>query len=318
MRHDPRRSFDPDTSTLDAYSQAVICAAEIAGPAVVRVERNGVRQGLGSGVILAGDGLVLTNSHVVGGARSMFVTVEGTARVTASVLGDDPDTDLALLRTRSPIDAPAAALGDSRLLRRGQLVVAIGNPLGFEASVSAGVVSALGRTLSTASGRPIESVIQTDAALNPGSSGGPLVDATGHVVGINTAMITGAQNLCFAVASSTASFVVGEILAHGRVRRASLGIAAQTVPVPRRIALALGITERAVRVGSIVQDSPAASGGLLAGDLLIRLDAEPVTCAEDLVRLLDATRIRRRCGVRVLRNGRLVDLDLVPEEQRSR
>ena len=208
------------------------------GPAVTRVERlpdgNDRRGGgVGSGVVIAGDGLVLTNSHVVGGATNgkygrMRLTFPGGASAAARVLGDDPDTDLALLSAGLPAGTPAAVLGDSKALRRGQLVVAIGNPLGFESTVTAGVVSALGRSLRSVSGRLIDDVIQTDAALNPGNSGGPLVSTRREVVGINTAMINGAQGICFAVSSNTAVFVVSEFIAHGRVRRAHIGIAAET------------------------------------------------------------------------------------------
>ena len=202
-------------------------------------------------MVIAGDGLVLTNSHVVGGAGRVRLSFADGSHREARVLGDDPDTDLALLRTDLPAGTPAAALGDSRALRRGQLVVAIGNPLGFESTVTAGVVSALGRSLRATSGRLIDDVIQTDAALNPGNSGGPLVSTTGEVVGINTAMISAAQGICFAVASNTAVFVVSEFIAHGRVRRAHIGIAAETVPLPRRITLATGAGTRAIRISEV-------------------------------------------------------------------
>ncbi len=236
---DPRHEGEAE-APLDAYSRVVAGIADRIGPAVLRVESRGAgrRGGLGSGVVIAADGLVLTNSHVVGGARRVRLALPEGGVTEAEVLGDDPDTDLALLRAGLPRGAVAAALGDSKQLRRGHLVVAIGNPLGFESSVTAGVVSALGRSLRSRSGRQIDDVIQTDAALNPGNSGGPLVASSGEVVGINTAMIGGAQGLCFAVSSNTALFVLGEVIAHGRVRRAHLGLAAQTVPLPRRIALA--------------------------------------------------------------------------------
>jgi S1-C subfamily serine protease len=225
-----------DSRLLDAYSHAVMSVAEKVGPAVVRVEpvRKGKPAGVGSGVVISPDGLVLTNSHVVDGAHDLrLIDTEGRM-VEARPLGEDPDTDLALLRVTSARDLPAATLGDSKMLRRGQLVVAIGNPLGFESTVTAGVVSALGRTIRARTGRLIEDVIQTDAALNPGNSGGPLVSSRGEVIGINTAVIMGAQGICFAVASNTAQFVVSEIIRHGRVRRAFIGIGAQTVAVPRR------------------------------------------------------------------------------------
>jgi S1-C subfamily serine protease len=223
---------------------------------------------------------------------------------------DAATTDLALLRTELPPGTPAAKLGDSKALRRGQLVVAIGNPLGFESTVTAGVVSALGRSLRARSGRCIDDVIQTDAALNPGSSGGPLVATTGEVVGINTAMISGAQGICFAVASNTAVFVVSEFIGHGRVRRAHIGIAAQTVPLPRRVALALGAGRRAVCIAEVELGGPAASAGLREGDVLLSLDGIAITGTDDLIRLLGAHRIGRETVVSFLRDGSLRRLSL--------
>ena len=308
---------DTEADVLDAYSRAVTGVADRVGPAVVAVEpaarqRSG---GTGSGVVIAGDGLVLTNSHVVGEAAQVRLRLPEGGELTARVLGNDPDTDLALLRTESAPDALHARLGDSRGLRRGQLVVAIGNPLGFESTVTAGVVSALGRTLRARSGRLIDNVIQTDAALNPGNSGGPLVTSAGEVIGINTAMIPGAQNISFAVAASTAEYVVGEFLAHGRVRRAYLGVIGQTVPVPRRIALALGHGGQALRIGGVEADGPAARSGLREGDLLIALDGRSVTGSDDLVRLLDARSVGRLLMARVLRNGLTIDLTVIAAER---
>ena len=234
---------------------------------------------------------------------------------TAEVIGDDPDTDLALLRTDLPHGAPAAALADSKLLRRGHLVVAIGNPLGFESTVTAGVVSALGRSLRSSNGRLIEDVIQTDAALNPGNSGGPLVAGSGEVVGINTAMIAGAQGLCFAVSSNTARFVVGEFIGHGHVRRAHLGIAAQTLPLPRRIAVAVGGGPQAVRIGEIAPGGPAAEGGLKVGDIILSIDEVAVGGADDLIRLLTAARIGAVLPVDLLRNGSRLRRWVAPRER---
>ena len=301
-------SYPRDEGPLDAYSRAVATVVDRVGPAVVRVEsvaQGSRRAGVGSGVIIAGDGLVLTNSHVVGGAKRVRLSIAGGGEAEAQLLGDDPDTDLALLRSELPSEATAAALGDSKTLRRGQLVVAIGNPLGFESTVTAGVISALGRSLRGLNGRLIDDVIQTDAALNPGNSGGPLVATTGEVVGINTATISGAQGICFAVASNTAVFVVAEFIGHGRVRRAHIGIAAQTVPLPRRLALAigagpqtvplprrlalaLGAGPQAVRIGGVESGGPAALAGLREGDMLLSLDGIAVTGTDDLIKLLGA------------------------------
>jgi S1-C subfamily serine protease len=315
----PDGSSSPaDESPLDAYSRVVTSVADRVGPAVVRVESGGQdrRGGIGSGVIIAHDGLVLTNSHVVAGASRVRLALSEGRETEAQVLGDDPDTDLALLRAELPRGVPAAALGDSKKLKRGHLVVAIGNPLGFESTVTAGVVSALGRSLRSQKGRLIEDVIQTDAALNPGNSGGPLVSASGEVVGINTAMIGGAQGLCFAVSSNTALFVVTEFIGHGRVRRAHLGIAAQTLPLPRRIAVATGAGPLAVRIGEVEPKGPAELAGLKAGDIILMLDGVPVTGADDLIRLLGADRIGRAVELAVLRHGRVEKLAVTLRERR--
>ena len=289
-----------DRPLFDAYSQAVVDVVDRVGPAVVRVETPPDREkrqrgGTGSGVVISPDGLVLTNSHVVQGASAVRLALADTRTVKARVLGDDPHTDLALLRVVDDVSLPAARLGNSKELRRGQLVVAIGNPLGFESTVTAGVVSALGRSLRSYSGRLIDDVIQTDAALNPGNSGGPLVSSRGEVIGINTAVIAGAQGICFAVASNTASHVVSEIVRHGRVRRAFIGVAGQTVPLPRRLVVALGLKQaRGVAIASLEPDSPAAKAGLQTGNIVLALDGEPVTGADDLVRLLGGGAHRRR------------------------
>jgi S1-C subfamily serine protease len=305
---------------LDAYSRVVAQIANDVGPAVVRVDHGRSarrRGGMGSGVVIAGDGLVLTNSHVVADARRVRLSLAEGHETDAEVIGDDPDTDLALLNATLPRDAKASKLGDSKTLRRGHLVVAIGNPLGFESTVTAGIVSALGRSLRSRNGRSIDDVIQTDAALNPGSSGGPLVASSGAVVGINTAMIGGAQALCFAVSSNTARFVVGEFVAHGRVRRAHLGIAAETLPLPLSIASSIGAGAQAVRVGNVDPDGPAARGGLQTGDIIVALDENAVRGADDLMRLLDASRIARTVEVSVIRNRRLQRLAVTPTERRS-
>jgi S1-C subfamily serine protease len=303
---------------LDAYSRSVAGIADRVGPAVVRVECGGTGggAGTGSGVVVASDGLVLTNSHVVAGASRVRLGFASGGEAGAEVLGDDPDTDLALLRAGLPPGTPAARLGNSKALARGHLVVAIGNPLGFEATVTAGVVSALGRSLRSRGGRLMEDVIQTDAALNPGNSGGPLVASSGEVVGINTAMIRGAQGLCFAVSSNTALFVISAFIRHGRVRRAHLGISAQTLPLPRRLALMAGAGARAVRIGELEAGGPAIAGGLREGDLIVALDGVPIGGADDLLRLLDADRIGRAMEISLLREGEVLRRTVTPVERR--
>jgi S1-C subfamily serine protease len=307
-----------DAALLDAYSDAVIAAADKVGPAVVRVERaarNG-RGGMGSGVIISPDGLALTNSHVVDGARELRLTDTEGRSMAAGVLGEDPDTDLALLRADAARNLPSALLGDSKRLRRGQLAVAIGNPLGFESTVTAGVISALGRSLRARTGRLIEDVIQTDAALNPGNSGGPLVSSRGEVIGINTAVIMGAQGICFAVASNTAQYVVSELIQHGRVRRAYIGVAGQTALVPRRHALAAELANHSgAMVTAAEPNAPAALAGLMSLDIIVRADGAPVTGVDDLIRLLNHERIGRVVVIEALRRGTLRRFDLMPLER---
>jgi S1-C subfamily serine protease len=306
---------------FDAYSEAVSSVVETVGPAVVRVdtrERVGdkPRGGTGSGVVISPDGLALTNAHVVNGAREIRLSDTEGRTTEARLLGIDPDTDLALLRADAARNFAFAPLGDSKTLKRGHLAIAIGNPLGFESTVTAGVISALGRSLRATTGRMIEDVIQTDAALNPGNSGGPLVSSRGQVIGINTAVIMGAQGICFAVASNTANHVLSEIIMHGRVRRAYIGVAAQTVPVPRRHAIEAGIDNRlGAMLTAVDQNGPASRAGLLSHDLVIRLDGEPVTGIDDMIRLLDRNRIGKRVTVDVLRLGRLRTFEMTPTER---
>jgi S1-C subfamily serine protease len=308
-----------DDALLDAYSHAVTNVVDRIGPAVARVEPHSSSQpaGMGSGVIISPDGLLLTNSHVMHGGREARLTVSDGRVIEARVLGDDPDTDLALLRAGSD-GLPFAALGDSKQLKRGQIAIAIGNPLGFESTVTAGVISALGRSLRARSGRLIDDVIQTDAALNPGNSGGPLVSTRGEVIGINTAVIMGAQGICFAVASNTANFVVTELIRHGRVRRASIGVAGQTVPLPRRVAHAAGLASGSgVVIATVEPDSAAARAGLEQGDVILSLDGEPITGVDDLVRLLTGDQIGRSLVFVVLRRGEMHRMTVTPTERRA-
>ena len=323
LNHDPDRTDDDAgaIALIDALSSGIAAVVDRIGPAVVRVEtaRGGRPQGgLGSGVVISPDGLVLTNSHVVHGHREARLADSEGLVMDARLIGEDRDTDLALLRVTAARQLASAPLGDSKLLRRGHFVVAIGNPLGFEFTVTSGVVSALGRSLRASNGRLIEDVVQTDAALNPGNSGGPLVSARGEVVGINTAVIAGAQGICFAVASNTAKFVLGELIRHGRVRRAYIGVSAQTVPVPRRYAREFGLDNRlGVLVTAIEAGSPAAAAGLLTQDIVVKLDNETVTGIDDLIRLLDGTRVDRELSMMVLRFGQRLELTTRPIERRA-
>ena len=320
-RPGPTDSRQREQRALDAYSRLLVDIAEDVSPCVVRLDissADGRRAGSGSGVIVSSDGLVLTNSHVVrGGRRARAITIDGRA-LSARVLGDDPDTDLALLRIEENTPLSAARLGDSGQLRRGQLVIAIGNPLGFDATVTAGVVSALGRSLRAASGRQIEDVIQTDAALNPGNSGGPLVNSAGEVIGVNTAIIQGAQGICFAVSSNTAEFVLSEIIQHGRVRRGYIGIAAATARIPRAIALRLGMTqESGASITGIETGSPASESGLLTGDLVVAVDGRPIHGVDELVRGLGADVIGRAIPFDVLRRSERRRFWVGPRERKA-
>ncbi len=306
---------------LDAYSLAVVTVAEKVGPAVVNisaVHRGTARTprgpmpfeapGAGSGVIIAPDGYILTNSHVVHGAIRLEVSLADGRTFPAQPVGDDPASDLAVIRI-DEAGLPTAQLGDSDRLRVGQLVIAIGNPLGFQATVTAGVISALGRSLRSRSGRLIENVIQTDAALNPGNSGGPLVDSHGRVVGINTAIIQGAQGICFAVPVNTARWVVGLLIKDGRIRRAFLGIAGEARPVPQRIAREQSMAARAgLGILEVVPNSPAEHAGLRRGDLIVALDETPVTGVDDVQRFLSRATIGSTVRVSVLRGGQRLEL----------
>ena len=308
---------DSDRDLLDAYSRAVTDAVERVSPAVVKIDAAGGGNqagGSGSGFVFTPDGLVITNSHVISGARRLTVTLPDGRSSRGDVVGDDPDTDLAVLR----IDGgalPIASLGDSGAVRPGQIAIAIGNPFGFDCSVTAGVISALGRSLRSQSGRLIDDIIQTDAALNPGNSGGPLVTTRGEVVGINTAMIRPAQGLCFAIGINTARFVASRLIRDGRIRRAYIGIAGQNVDVPRALARTnqLAIAS-AVRVASIERDSPAARAGLEQGDIVYAMGDAAVAGVDDLHRLLNEERINVPVEVSLLRKGQRRTLSLTPVE----
>ncbi|MDK1385902.1 trypsin-like peptidase domain-containing protein [Sinorhizobium sp. 8-89] len=280
-----------DGALTDAYSHAIAGAVDVVGPAVSRIERVGGRAGHGSGFAISSDGLIVTNNHVVGDSRAVRITTPDEFVTEGRVLGRDVDTDIALIRANSGVGA-WARLGDSKRLRRGHIAIAIGNPLGFEWTVTAGIVSALGRTMRAASGRLMDDVIQTDAALNPGNSGGPLVSSSGEVIGVNTAVIQGAQSIAFAIASNTANFVISEILRYGHVRRAFIGIAGDTIELPRRIALAAGTDQTtSVRLRRLEPGGPAERGGLREGDYVLAIDGKPVSGVDDVVRLMDGSRI---------------------------
>ncbi|KAA0689547.1 PDZ domain-containing protein [Neorhizobium sp. P12A] len=288
-----------DAVLIDTYSQTIADVVDLVGPTVSRIERIDGRPGHGSGFAISPDGLIITNNHVVEDSKAVRIRTANGSVGDGVVLGRDPDTDIALIRANMDVQA-WARLGDSKGLRRGHIAVAIGNPLGFDWSVTTGVVSALGRSMRASNGRLIDDVIQTDAALNPGNSGGPLVSSRGEVVGVNTAVIMGAQGIAFAVASNTANFVVSEILRFGQVRRAFIGIAGDTVALPRRVALLAGVVQSAtVRIRRVDPGSPAANGGLKEGDFVIAVDKLPVAGVDDLIRHLDASRIGRMVALTV-------------------
>ena len=318
-----------DAALLDAYSQAVVGTAEKLSPSVVKIDvsqaaknRSGEsreRQGGGSGFVFTPDGLILTNSHVVHEATRIQVSFADGRRFPASTIGDDPATDLAVVRVDIPNnDAPGlvvAPLGDSQKLRVGQLAIAIGNPYGFQYTVTAGVVSALGRSLRSYSGRMIDDVIQTDASLNPGNSGGPLVTSDGQVVGVNTATIMGAQGLCFAIGINTAKFVAGRLLREGRIRRSYIGVEAQTTPLHRRLVRFYSLPqETGVVVISVTPGSPGQKAGLREGDVIVALDGQPVAGVDDLHRLLTDARVGISSALTVLRWTERLELKVIPEE----
>ena len=309
----PNTASSLDDRLLDAYSNAVMAAADSVGPAVVNVSvqtssnsrkrgRRSSDQQSGSGFAFSSDGLILTNSHVVEGARSISITTHEGESCVADLVGDDPHTDLAVLKVNAT-SLPAAALGDSRSLKVGQLVVAIGNPFGFQHTVTAGVVSALGRSLRARTVRLIENLIQTDAALNPGNSGGPLVAAASRsVVGVNTAVIMGGQGIAFAVPSATASRVISALLRHGRVRRSFLGLVGQDTAIPTRVVRARGLPQsRGLVVTNVATDSPASRAGILEGDIIVGVAGTPIGGVDDLHKVLTEDTIGRTLPMRLLR-----------------
>ncbi len=315
-----------DTNVLDAYSEAVIKAVETVGPAVVSVgmarrapepwRRRGMPEmhGAGSGVIITPDGYILTNSHVVSAADRIEIRLQDGRELQATPVGDDPHSDLAVVRVQET-GLPNAELGDSAALRVGQLVIAIGNPLGFQATVTTGVVSALGRSLRAQTGRLIENMVQTDAALNPGNSGGPLVDFRGQVVGINTAVIMGSQGICFAIPSNTAKWVAGQLIREGRVRRAYLGVSGQTVRMERRDVLEYALpAPTAVRVMEVQPRTAAADAGLQPADIIVKAGDLTIASADDLQRALGRHPIGEPLVVEILRAGRLLTLTTRPTE----
>ena len=306
-----RTTLHRDNDLLDAYSRAVTTAVAQVAAAVVNVES---RHGAGSGFVFTPDGLILTNSHVIAGVDATWVTLLDGRRLRADVLGDDPDTDLAVLRV-SGSDLQFAELGDSSSLIAGQLVVAIGNPFGFQHTVTAGVISALGRGLRSRTGRLMENLIQTDAALNPGNSGGPLVTSAATVVGVNTAVILGGQGIAFAVPANTARDVITALLRDGRVRRAVLGISAHTAPIARRIVHDHSLpSDRGVLVSEVQAGSPADAAGLQAGDVVIDFGGTPVATIDALHRELKDDHIGKPVPLRVLRHGSPRRLVVVPAE----
>jgi len=315
-----------DEALLDAYSTTVSAVVRQAGPAVAFIEVSGAagppgrpggpaRSGHGSGFFFTPDGYALTNSHVVRGASTITVTTADGQEFAAQVVGTDVETDLAVIRAQAS-GLPFLRLGDSSRLQPGQVAVAIGAPLGYQQTVTAGVISALGRTLRSESGRLMEDIIQTDAALNPGNSGGPLLNSRAEVIGVNTAIIPGAQTLCFAVAVNTAHWVVQQIFQHGRVRRARMGLAAATVPLPRKVQRFLGLEQQAsgVRVTEVTRGGPASVAGVQTDDVIVGLDGEPLRSVDELLRRLDHTRIGKPGALHIWRGPRALYLIVTPVE----
>jgi S1-C subfamily serine protease len=304
-----------DDTLLDAYSRAVTAAVERVSPSVVKIDveaSKGRRGGSGSGFVFTHDGLTLTNSHVVHGASAISLTFSDGRRVSASLVGEDPDTDTAVLSSDVRSLSPAV-LGSSRDLKVGQLAIAVGNPFGFQFTVTAGVVSALGRSMRSASGRLMEEIVQTDAALNPGNSGGPLLNSRGQVIGINTATIMPAQGICFAIGIDTAKFVASQLLQHGRMRRSWIGIAGQNMPLPRRLAYEYGLSiNTAVLVNEVYPGSPASKAGLASGDIIVSFGEHNTGGIDELHRLLTADAANQSIPVVILRGVERSVLIIVP------
>jgi S1-C subfamily serine protease len=325
-------TFSSDEALLDAYSQAVINAAERVSPSVANIDvhknlgRNQMPsfrspeelRGNGSGFIFTPDGFILTNSHVVHHSDKMEVTLSDGRRFQADLVGDDPDTDLAVIRINGPNLVPAP-LGDSHKIRVGQLVIAIGNPYGFQYTVTSGVISALGRSLRSMSGRLIDNIIQTDAALNPGNSGGPLVTSQGEVIGVNTAMILAAQGICFAIAINTAKFVAAKLIKEGKIRRSYIGLGGQNVPLPRRMVRFHKLpVESGVLIVSVEPNSPAQRAGLSEGDIVVGFDSQAIARIDDLHRVLTEEKVGIRTPMMIIRRSEKLVLNIVPEESQPR
>ena len=322
LASDPITSAPPsaaadDDGLLDAYSKVVVHAADEVGSSVVNIEvrsRKGARQGSGSGFIITPDGFILTNSHVVHGAERIEVALADGRRPDAHIVGDDPDSDLAVLRIYAPNLHPVR-LGESKSIRVGQIAIAIGNPYGFQCTVTAGVVSALGRSFRAKTGRLIDDIIQTDAALNPGNSGGPLVNSRGEVIGVNTAVILPAQGICFAIGIDTAKYVAAWLIKDGKIRRSYIGVGGQNVPLHRRIVRFHQLpAPSGVLVISVAPGSPAERAGLREGDTLIAYNAQPVPSIDALHKLLVADQIGHRSPLTILRGTEKVTLEVEPEE----
>jgi S1-C subfamily serine protease len=327
----PERATDRDDALLDAYSRAVVSASEKVSPSVVNIEVQQAGKGRtsasradremdasGSGFLFTPDGFILTNSHVVHNAENIMVGIPDGRRFQARLVGDDPDTDLAVIQVHAPNLQPAL-LGDSQRIRVGQLAIAVGNPYGFQYTVTAGVVSALGRTLRSSSGRLIDSVIQTDAALNPGNSGGPLVTSRGEVIGVNTAAILPAQGICFAIGINTAKFVVASLIKDGKVRRSSIGVGGQNVRLHRRLVRFYGLlVESGVMIVSIQPESPAKQAGLRVGDIIVGFGGTPVSGIDDLHKLLTQEKVGVSFPIAIIRGTEKIVQFVVPGEFQDR